>query len=256
MKKALLFLSLMFILVQGYSSGNDFFPTLAIQGSFTVGAAATNISFTNNYNLGTGSYKPGYNFGGMIRLDYIYEYFDFELGISYTRCGGIAKNDSYFYAPLEENASYTLDYTLKYLDFPVMVNLTPTPWLQKRVYLGGGLILSLGNKGTIKETVESPQFTSPYKNAVKVVWYDNEESPADSHLDGIDLLYAGHVGYRFSRKFELRVGYRSSIFNIDYQNATMKNNMYMISYIWNSTPAFERRKAVSEKKLRRHHARR
>jgi hypothetical protein len=231
---------------QGHSN-HDHMPTLAMHTAFTAGAVSSDMNFTSNYNFSQVNSKPGFTIGGMVRLDYLYEYFEFDLGVSYTRSGAVAKNNELFYEPIEQDAAYTRNYTLNYIDIPITMSITPTPWNVKRLYLGGGVIFAIGYSGNLKETWESSLFTKAYTEVTDIVWDD----PIESHLNVMDLLYTAHAGYRFSQKGEVRLSYRQSLFNIDPHDVSIKNQMFIISYIRLFEPTYTRRIEVSNKKLRR-----
>lgn len=223
MKKIFLFITAFIIHVTLFAQ--DSMPTQEFVSGLRAGANYSNMIFGNDFNYSAVNPKVGFNVGAVVRLDFINNPFELELGLLYSTKGAKVEGQNYILSDNPGIFKLNRNYQLNYLDFPFTLNITTSNKKNWQVYVGGGIMVSMGSKGKVEDkyTSESLEvnFSSP------ILWEDSPEG----NFHKADLSYVGQVGLRINKSLEFNASFSQSIANVDPNNDFIKNSTISLSVI-------------------------
>jgi hypothetical protein len=203
----------------------DSMPKQLFTSGLRVGGNYSNMIFGNGFDYSSVNPKIGFNAGAVLRIDFIYNPFEIELGLLYSRKGAKVEGQNYSLQGYTDVFTLSRNYQLNYIDFPLVLNITTSNKRKWQLYAGGGIMLSMGSKGKIKDTYTSEFYELDFKSSV--IW---DDSPDADFFEG-DLSYIGQIGFRVSKTLEFNASISQSLLNIDPNNDFVKNSTISISAI-------------------------
>lgn len=203
----------------------DSMPTQEFVTGLRAGGNYSNMIFGNDFNYSAVNPKIGYNVGAIVRLDFINNPFELELGLLYSTKGAKIEGQNYTLSDNPGIFKLNRKYQLNYLDFPFTLNITTSNKKNWQVYVGGGIMVSMGSKGKVEDKYTSESLELNYSNPV--LWEDSPEG----HFHKADLSYVGQVGLRINKSLEFNASISQSLANVDPNNDFIKNSTITLSVI-------------------------